>query len=79
MRKVAVDIRIGIANSPRELSFESSQAAAEIEQAVAAALDDKATYLKLADEAGKLYIVPIASLAYIEFGTEKTRRIGFVG
>jgi hypothetical protein len=30
-----VDIRIGIAHSPREISFESSQAPADIEKAVA--------------------------------------------
>ena len=30
----SVDIRIGIANSPRELSFESSHTAAEVEKVV---------------------------------------------
>ena len=29
-----MDLRIGIQNSPRELSFETSQTAAEVEQAV---------------------------------------------
>ncbi|MFD1714246.1 DUF3107 domain-containing protein [Amnibacterium flavum] len=73
-----MDIRIGIVNSPRELSFESSQPSAEIEAAVASALANDEKYIKLVDDAGKLYIVPTAGLAYIEIGTEKTRRVGFV-
>lgn len=73
-----VDIRIGIVNSPRELSFESSQPSAEIEAAVAAALESGTKFFKLSDDAGKLYIIPTAGLAYIEVGTEKTRRVGFV-
>lgn len=73
-----MDIRIGIANSPRELSFESSQTAAEVEQAVAAALDSDAKFLRLTDDKGKLYIVPTASFSYLEVGSESTRRVGFV-
>ena len=73
-----MDIRIGIVNSPRELSFESNQSAAEIEQVVSAALADDSKYVKLTDDVGKIYLVPTASLSYLEVGTEKTRRIGFV-
>lgn len=73
-----MDIRIGIANSPRELSFESSQPPADIEKAVAAALADGGTHLSLTDDKGKLYIVPVASLSYVEIGTEESRRVGFV-
>jgi hypothetical protein len=73
-----VDIRIGIVNSPRELSFETSQSAAEIEKAVADALASDAKFLKLTDDKGKLYIVPTASFAYLEVGSEESRRVGFV-
>ena len=73
-----MDIRIGIANSPREISFESSQARAEIEKIVGEALDSKSTFLRLADDKGKAYIVPVASLAYVEIGSEESRRVGFV-
>ena len=73
-----MDIRIGIANSPREINFESSQTSAEVEQVVASALDSGATYIKLVDNKGKVYIVPSASLSYIEVGEETTRRVGFV-
>ncbi|GAA2088525.1 DUF3107 domain-containing protein [Pseudolysinimonas kribbensis] len=73
-----VDIRIGIVNSPRELSFESSQTAAQIEKTVADALGSDAKFIKLADDKGKVYIVPVASFAYLEVGSEESRRIGFV-
>ncbi len=73
-----VDIRIGILNSPRELSFETSQPAAEIEKAVAAALAD-GSVLSLSDDKGKSYIVPAAAIGYVEIGTESARRVGFVG
>jgi hypothetical protein len=74
-----VDIRIGIANSPRELSFESSQTAAEIEQTVSDALAQKATHVSLSDDKGRLFVVPTAALAYVEIGAEEARRVGFVG
>lgn len=73
-----VDIRIGIANSPRELTFESSQTPAEVEQIVSAALESDAKFIKLTDDKGKLYIVPTASFSYLEVGSETTRRVGFV-
>lgn len=73
-----MDIRIGIANTPREITFESAQTSQEIEKAVATALDGKETFLKLADNKGKLFIVPLASLAYVEVGSESSRRVGFV-
>lgn len=73
-----VDIRIGIANSPREINFESSQTAADVEKVVASALESDAKFIKLADDKGKIYLVPTASLAYIEVGSEESRRIGFV-
>ncbi len=73
-----MDIRIGIANSPREISFESSQTSAQVEKIVADALDADAKFLKLSDDKGKVYIVPTVSLAYLEVGSEESRRVGFV-
>lgn len=73
-----MDVRIGIQNSPRELSFETSQSAAEVEQAVAAALAGQSAVLKLSDDKGTVYVVPAAALAYVEIGSEESRRVGFV-
>jgi Protein of unknown function (DUF3107) len=76
--RVSVEIRIGIVNSARELTFESSQSSSEIEKSVSDALESGAKFIRLLDEAGKVYVVPTATLAYIEVGSEKTRRVGFV-
>lgn len=73
-----VDIKIGITNSPREIAFETAQTADEIEKAVSEALASKSTHLSLQDEKGRRFIVPVASLAYVEVGAEESRRIGFV-
>lgn len=73
-----MDIRIGIANSPRELNIESSQTPAEVEKIVSAALESDAKFIKLVDEKGKLYIVPVASFSYLEMGGEERGRVGFV-
>jgi len=73
-----VDIRIGITNSPRELSFESDQSAADIEKIVATALESDAKFIRLTDDKGRVFLVPAQSLAYVEVGTESSRRVGFV-
>ena len=73
-----MDIRIGIANSPREISFESSQTSAEVEKVVSDALAADAKFVRLADSKGNVYVVPAASLAYLEIGSEESRRVGFV-
>jgi predicted lactoylglutathione lyase len=73
-----MDIKIGIRQSAREISFESAQTAAEVESLVAAALEAGAKVLKLVDNKGRLFIVPTDALAYVEIGAEETRRVGFI-
>lgn len=73
-----MDIQIGIANSPREISFATSASAADIEKVIADALDSEAKFIKLSDSKGNSYIIPVASFSYIEVGTETSRRVGFV-
>lgn len=73
-----MDIRIGIANSPREIAFESSQTAEQVQKIVADALENGAKFVTLADDKGKIYVVPSVSLSYVEIGSESSRRIGFV-
>jgi hypothetical protein len=73
-----VEIRIGIANTGRELNFETNDSADAVKKTIATALDGGATHLTLSDAKGTAYIVPTAALAYIELGTEDVRRVGFV-
>ena len=73
-----MDISIGIANSPRELSFESTQTAAEIQKVVTTALESDAKFFSLTDSKGRVFVVPVSMFSYIEVGTESSRLVGFV-
>ncbi|GAA2012145.1 DUF3107 family protein [Microbacterium ulmi] len=73
-----MEIRIGIANTGRELNFDTSESADAVKKSVAAALDAGATHVTFTDAKGSSYIVPTAALAFVEVGTEETRRVGFV-
>lgn len=72
-----VEVRIGIVNVPREIAFESSETAEAIEQSVLHALAGEPV-LALTDDKGKRFVVPSASIAYVEIGTERQRSVGFV-
>ena len=73
-----MEIRIGITNTGRELSFETGEAADAVKKSVTDALDASASHIFFTDTKGNSYLVPTATLAYIEFGTEESRRVGFV-
>lgn len=72
-----MEIRIGIANS-RELSFDSNETADAVKNTIASALDSKAAYVTLADAKGATYVIPTAGIAFVEVGTDQSRRVGFV-
>ena len=73
-----MEIRIGIANTGRELNFDTSESAADVKKSIAEALDANATHVTFSDAKGNSYIIPTAGLAYVELGTEESRRVGFV-
>ncbi|MCU4672237.1 DUF3107 domain-containing protein [Microbacterium fluvii] len=73
-----MEIRIGIVNTGRELNFETNDSAADVKKSVASALDSGATHVSFTDAKGNSYIVPTAGIAFVEFGTEESRRVGFV-
>ncbi len=73
-----MEIRIGIVNSGRELNFETSASADTVRADVTAALEQSTAHLSFTDVKGNSFIVPTANLAYIELGTEESRRVGFV-
>lgn len=73
-----MEIRIGIQHSPRELSFESNESAADLQKSLSDALATSAPLLSLTDAKGVLYLVPTASIAYVEVGVDSSRKVGFV-
>ncbi|MEN9992991.1 MAG: hypothetical protein RLY83_561 [Actinomycetota bacterium] len=73
-----MEIKIGLRNLGRELSFESEQSGQDIEQTVANAIESGSKLIKLVDNKGKLFLVPVDALGYIEVGAEEVRRVGFI-
>lgn len=73
-----MEIRIGLKNTPREITFESQQSAAEVENIVSASLDSESKTLRLVDDKGRIFIVPTDALAYVEIGADQARRVGFI-
>ncbi|MBK0419248.1 DUF3107 domain-containing protein [Leucobacter sp. CSA1] len=73
-----MEVRIGITQSPRELSFETDSSADEVRSAVEGALTGGQALVALSDNRGKQYLVPTATIAYVEVGGDGGRRVGFV-
>lgn len=73
-----MEVRIGIQHSPREISFETDQAAADLRATIEKALTDASPLVVLTDSKGKQFLVPTASIAYVELGSESGRKVGFV-
>nr|WP_202532263.1 DUF3107 domain-containing protein [Streptomyces sp. SID3212] len=76
-RDIAVEVKIGVQHTPREIVLESGQSAEEVERAVADALAGKAQLLSLTDDKGRKVLVPAERIAYVEIGEPATRRVGF--
>jgi Protein of unknown function (DUF3107) len=72
-----VEVKVGVADTARELVLNSNQSQDEIESLVAAALKDSAGTLSLVDDKGRRYVVPASRVAYVEIGTSDARRVGF--
>ena len=73
-----MEVRIGIKENGRDLSFESSLSANELSQQISDAISKSAPLLELADDKGKTMLIPTASIAYAEIGADQNRRVGFI-
>ena len=78
-----MEVRIGLVNTAREISLETSQTPADIEKLVSDALTSSGNnaapaLLKLSDDKGKQYLIAAVNIAYVEIGSDKSRAVGFV-
>lgn len=71
-----MEVRIGVANSPREVVVDSPLTADEVSAAVAKAISAGES-LVLNDDKGRKVIVPGASITYVDIAAAETRRVGF--
>ena len=73
-----MEVKIGVADSPRELLVTSSQTPDEVQDMVNAALEgDRTGVLTLTDEKGRRYVLPSSRISYVEIGPADVRRVGF--
>lgn len=71
-----VEVRIGITDSPRELTIELSNTADDIEATVARALHE-GSHIAFTDEKGRRLIVPAAKVGFVEVSARSERKVGF--
>lgn len=72
-----MDVKIGIADTGRELTVSSASTPDEIEALVADSLKNPSGTLVLVDDKGRRVIVPSARVAYVEIAPADVRRVGF--
>jgi len=74
-----VEVKIGIQSIPRELVVDTDATAEEIERDLAAALGaaDGRAIFALSTQKGGRVLVPADKIAFIEFGSDPARRVGF--
>ncbi|MDV8000859.1 DUF3107 domain-containing protein [Rhodococcus sp. IEGM 1408] len=74
-----MEVKIGIADSNRELVFKTGMSPADVQKRVEAALtaEGKAV-LELEDEKGRSYLVSTEKVAYVEIGESARRAVGFL-
>ncbi|MEP6797035.1 MAG: DUF3107 domain-containing protein [Lapillicoccus sp.] len=71
-----MEVRIGVQNVTREIVFESGASVDEITSTIDTALTNK-DMLRLTDDKGRLYIVPVSALGYVHIGEPEKSRVGF--
>jgi hypothetical protein len=71
-----VEVKIGIAESARELVVSSDQTPDEVQALVDDALKGDGL-LRLVDDKGRRYLVRAAQIAYVEIAPATAGRVGF--
>jgi hypothetical protein len=74
-----VEVKIGIQSIPRELVVDTDATAEEIERDLMAALraKDGPTIFRLTTQKGGRVLIPADKIAFVEFGGDPSRRVGF--
>lgn len=72
-----MEVKIGIADTPREIVLTSDLAPDEVEALVNDALKNPQGTLVMVDAKGARFMVPSARVAYVEIGKADIRRVGF--
>lgn len=72
-----MEVKIGLAQLPKELIIDACESAEEISAALHHALNSPDGLLTLTDEKGRHIMVVASRIGYVELGQEHTRPVGF--
>jgi hypothetical protein len=75
-RRSTVEVKIGIAEGPRELMVSSDQTPDEVQKLVDESLTGADGLLRITDDKGRRFIVRAAQIAYVEIAPAE-RKVGF--
>ncbi|HUH52553.1 MAG TPA: DUF3107 domain-containing protein [Microbacteriaceae bacterium] len=73
-----MDVRIGMSNSSREISFETELSAAEVMSSIEKAAKDEQRFVVFEDVRDNQWHVNVQAIIFVEFGSATGRRVGFV-
>ena len=73
-----MDIKIGLADSPRELTIKLPEGQDDIIATVEQAIDGGQATLKVEDDKGRVYLIRTDRIVYVEQGTAAARSVGFM-
>ncbi len=76
---LTLDIKIGFADSPRELVIPTGASQDDVVDQITGALKSDDGILQLEDEKGRKFLVNAERIAYVEVGTTAQRSVGFAG
>lgn len=71
-----MEVKIGIADIPRELTVRTASEAEELINSLRDAVESGGLF-ELTDEKGRRVIVPAARVAYLDLGAADERPVGF--
>jgi hypothetical protein len=80
MEERAVEIRIGVTYSPKEIEIDLADdiSGDDLVEQISSSVGEEGTMLWLTDRKGRRVGVPTAKLAYVEIGAPRSdRRVGF--
>jgi hypothetical protein len=72
-----VEVKIGIAESARELLVSSDQTPEEVSKLVDEAITSEGGLLRLTDDRGRKFVIRGERIAYVEIAPEEARKVGF--
>lgn len=73
-----MDIKIGLADSPRELTIKLPEGQEDIIATVEQAISGGQATLKVEDDKGRVYLIRTDRIVYVEQGSAAARSVGFM-